>query len=134
MNTDLPAETILQRLTQLNRSIPRRKSPSPLPERPGTTRMAAQTMDDFEAEAIAEALEGMLADLRATLDEAATQVYEQCLDVYYTAEELARTPEHAHLAEHVERMRAAYVQSYGRSVPTREETEARRRVSTPLVP
>lgn len=127
MNTDLPAETILQRLTELNRSIPRRKTPTPLPERPGTTRMAAQTMDDFEAEAIADALEGMLAELQATLNEAATQLYEQCLDVYYAAEEMARTPEHAHLAEHVERMRAAYVQSYGRAVPTREETAARRK-------
>ncbi|HUP62499.1 MAG TPA: hypothetical protein VNA69_18995 [Thermoanaerobaculia bacterium] len=129
MEKELVVESILQRLTELNRSIPRRKSPASRREHVETSRMTAGTMDEFEAEAIADALEGMVTDLEAVLDEAAAKVYEQCLDVYYTAEEMARTPEHAPLAAHVERMRAAYEQSYGRAVPTREETEARRKAS-----
>ena len=43
-----------------------------------------------------------------------------------SAEELARDPAHANVILHVEALRKAHQNSYGRTIPTKEETEARR--------
>jgi len=54
------------------------------------------------------------------LDRRMQALYRQALDVYYTAEELARDPEHAHLAAQVEAMRLAHEREYGHPPPPRE--------------
>jgi hypothetical protein len=68
----------------------------------------------------------MADDARALAAAAIESAVEHALDVYYTAEELALQPDHANLIPHVENMRRAYHEHYGRAIPTKEETERRR--------
>ena len=78
-----------------------------------------EAMSDFDALAAAEAL-GMLADqIQTVIDQRMEAAYHKALEVYYTAEDLARQPEHAELLPHVEAMRQAHEQQYGRPIPPR---------------
>lgn len=121
----MDAEKILGTLAEIRGSIPRLETPLRRPEK--TSRVAARTVEEFEAEAVADALDSLATDLRAAIDDAQTKVYENALDVYYAAEELVRDPAHAdEVRPHLEAMAAAYLASYGKPVPSKEETERRR--------
>jgi hypothetical protein len=124
MEKRMNTQAVLAKLAEIRRSIPRLND-APRPEK--TSRVDAQSVEEFELAAVADALETLGEDLRATIREAEDRLYEQCLDVYYAAEELARDPEHANVIPHVEALRKAHENSYGRAIPTKEETEARRR-------
>lgn len=120
----MDAEAILAKLTEIRRSIPRLKT-KPRPENKSLT--AARSLEDFENLAVIEALESLADDVHTAVEEARQQAYEKALDVYYAAEELARDPEHAELIAQVEAMRQAHQSSYGRPIPSKEATEARRK-------
>jgi len=79
----------------------------------------ADSVDDFELLAVADAVEAMSDDLEAAIDEAHVKLLAQCLEVYYAAEELSRDPANAHLIPHVEEMRRAFEQAYGKAIPPR---------------
>ena len=125
MEKRMNTEAVLAKLAEIRRSIPRLNN-TPRPEK--TSRVEdAQSVEEFELTAVADALETLADDVHTTIREAEERLYEQSLDVYYAAEELARDPEHANVIPHVEAMRKAHENSYGRAIPTKEETEARRR-------
>lgn len=124
MQRRMNSEAILAKLAEIRRAIPR-LSTTPRPERKSL--VAARTIEEFEAEAVADALEALAEDIQTTVREAEDRLYEQALDAYHVAEELARDPAHADLIPHVEALRKAHQNSYGRPVPKKEETEARRR-------
>ncbi|HYC93148.1 MAG TPA: hypothetical protein VEO54_28340 [Thermoanaerobaculia bacterium] len=127
MQKRMNAEAILSQLAKIRERLP-------VPQRPRrrvretTSRVDARTVEDFEAEAVVEALESMAEDIRAVIDEKMERAYEMALDIYYTTADLARDPANAHLVEQVENMEKAYERSYGHPIPTREETEARRKL------
>jgi hypothetical protein len=58
--------------------------------------------------------------MQSVLDRRRQSLYQQALDVYYATEELARDPEHAHLAAQVEALRLAHEREYGHPPPPRE--------------
>ena len=125
MQKRMNAEEILARLAKMREGIP-------VPQRPRkraaetTSRIDARSVEDFEALAVAEALESLAEDVRAVIDEKMERALEMSLDVYYAAVELSRDPAHAHLLDHVAKMERAYERSYGHPIPSKEETEARR--------
>jgi len=119
MNT----EELLGKLAEMRRSIPY-LSERPRPE--NKSLLDARTVEEFETAAVVDALETLADDVRATIEETTQRAYENALDVYYAAEELARDPQNAHIVPHVEAMRAAHQKSYGKPIPTKEETEERR--------
>jgi len=80
-----------------------------------------ETAEDFEYAAVAEGLQSLADDLSAVIEQKRARLEEQALEVYYTAEELARDPEHADLIPLVERMRQAYQNDYGRPIPPRKK-------------
>jgi len=121
----LDAEPILRKLAEMRKSIPYL---DPVPSRrPGDGRAAAldgiplESPEDFEYAAVAEALESLADDLGATIEKKRAEMTAKALEVYYTAEELARDPEHADLIPHVERMRQAYLNDHGRPIPPRKK-------------
>lgn len=124
MPKKMDAEAILAKLTEIRRSIPRLKT-KPRPENKSLA--AARSLEDFENLAVIEALESLADDVHTAVEEARETAYQQALDVYYAAEELARDPEHAELISHVEAMRQAHQNSYGRPIPSKEATLARRK-------
>ena len=125
MQKRMNAEAILAQLAKLREGMPLPKRPrKPVVEK--TSRIDARTIEDFEGEAVLEAVQALAEDVRAMVDEARDKAFESALDIYYAAVELARDPEHAELVEHVEKMRSAYERSYGHPIPSKEETEARR--------
>jgi hypothetical protein len=79
----------------------------------------AVSREEATVEFTVDALGTVIDDLQSVLDGRAQALYRQALDVYYTAEELARDPEHAHLAEQVEAMRLAHEKEYGHPPPPR---------------
>jgi predicted ATPase len=114
----MDAEAILTKLTEIRRSIPNLKT-KPRPE--NKSLVAASSLEDFEDLAVIEALESLADDVHASVEEARQRAYEQALEVYYAAEELARDPEHADLIPQVEAMREAHQSSYGRPVPPKKK-------------
>ena len=124
MQKRMNTEAILGKLAEIRRSIPHLRQ---APRTETQSRLDARSVEEFEAAAVVDALETIADDLRATVDEAHSRLYEQSLDVYYAAEELSRDPEHPEVIPHVEAMRAAHQNSYGRPIPSKEETELRRR-------
>jgi hypothetical protein len=78
-----------------------------------------QALADFELLAAVDAAEALARDIRAFCDRRLEEAYRSALEVYYTAEELARDPEHAELVVHVEAMRRAHLEQYGRAIPPR---------------
>jgi hypothetical protein len=114
----MDAEAILAKLTEIRRSIPRLKT-KPRPENKSLA--AARSLEDFENLAVIEALESLADDVHTAVEEARETAYQQALKVYYAAEELARDPEHAELIAHVEAMRQAHQNSYGRPIPPKKK-------------
>jgi hypothetical protein len=121
----LDAEPILRKLAEMRKSIPYLE-PAPS-RRPGDGRatsidgLPVVTAEDFEYAAVAEALQSLADDLGAALDRKHAELTAKALEVYYTTEELARDPQHADLIPHVERMRQAYMNDYGRPIPPRQK-------------
>lgn len=78
-------------------------------------------MSEFEASAAADALESLAGEVRTLADRRMAEVHQKALEVYYTAEELAKDPAHAELIPHVEAMRRAYEAQYGRPIPPKRK-------------
>jgi hypothetical protein len=77
----------------------------------------ADTLEIFEQQAVADALQTVAEELDEALTRVNEKLYQDALAIYYAAEELARDPAHADLIPRVEEMRRAYEQSYGRPIP-----------------
>src|SRR5215831_5336624 len=80
----------------------------------------ANHLSEFEYESIAAAVEGIADELHGAISAAHAKLLAEALEIYYSAEELARDPAHAHLLPHVEAMRAAYERDFGMPIPQRE--------------
>jgi hypothetical protein len=121
-------EQVLEELGKIRAMMPlhRIKQRALKPKRSASERIRARSMEEFELQALAEALEQMADDAHAISEGIMADLIEKSLDVYYTTEELSRDPEHAHLIEHVEKIRTSYQKDFGRPIPTKEETEQRR--------
>ena len=76
-----------------------------------------QAMSDFEVLGAVDALEAMANEIEAFIEHRMEEAYRKALEVYYTAEELSRDPEHAELVAHVEAMRRAHQEQYGKPIP-----------------
>ena len=118
----LNAEVILRQLAEIRRAIPYLQ-PGPPPavidgRAPDLEGMS--TEEDFEYAALADGLESLTRELEAAIDYAHELAKAKALEIYYTAEELARDPEHAELIPHVERMREAYERDYGVGIPAKK--------------
>jgi hypothetical protein len=122
---DLPpidAEAILETLAEIRKSVPQKYMPEK-PSTPGTDGRAGnailqpQSLREFDYLAVVDGLESLASDLSEASRIAQEKVLADALHIYYTAEELAKDPEHADLIPHVEKMRQAYLNSYGTPVP-----------------
>jgi hypothetical protein len=80
-----------------------------------------ESMEAFEMETLAVALESFANELTASIQAAREKALAQALEVYYTAEKLAREPEHANLIPVVEEMREAYRRDFGKDIPPKKE-------------
>ncbi|MCU1244956.1 MAG: hypothetical protein JWN02_866 [Acidobacteria bacterium] len=129
----IDAEGILRTLAEVRKVIPKldgvpgAPAPKRTDERFISGALDVNSLREFDYQAVTDGLESVTAELSAALDAAQQKMLDQALDVYYAAVELARDPVHAEMIPHVEQMRRAYEQSYGRPIPSREETEAERR-------
>jgi len=79
-----------------------------------------EAMEAFEMETLAVALETVANELSASIQAAREKALEQAMEIYYTAEKLARDPEHADLIPVVEQMREAYRKDFGKEIPERD--------------
>lgn len=77
--------------------------------------------NDFQLAAAVDALGTLAGQIQSVIDGRMEKLYEEALEVYYVAEELARDPAHADVIPHVEAMRRAHENSYGRPIPPRKE-------------
>lgn len=127
MQPKFNAEQILAMLAKIREGMPLDKFPPAKHQPPTESDMGAQSLEDFEMLTVAEALESLAADARAVVDGANKALLENALNVYYAAEELSRDPEHPEMIPQVEAMRRAWESHYGEPVPTKEETEKRRK-------
>jgi hypothetical protein len=129
----IDAEGILRTLAEVRKAIPKLDGvPTVPPPKRSDERFISGALDvnslrEFDYQAVTDGLESVAAELSAALDAAQQKMLDQALDVYYAAVELAADPAHAEMIPHVEQMRRAYEQSYGRPIPSREETERERR-------
>jgi hypothetical protein len=131
----IDADGILQKLADMRKSIPFLADTPPRPTGKNATHdglmyagpMDADAIAAFDYQAVADGFEAFANELRAAIDDAAAKAFDQAMDVYYAAEELAKDPEHADLIPHVQEMREAYERSYGKPIPSREETERERK-------
>jgi len=130
----IDAEAILRTLAEVRKAIPKVEgAPAPPPVKRTDERafisgaLDANSLREFDYQAVTEGLESVTAELSAAIDAAQQKLLDQALDVYYAAVELAGDPTHPELIPQVEAMRRAYQQSYGRPIPSREETEGERR-------
>lgn len=122
----LDAASVLQKLAAIRESMPRPSQPRPRKSSEDVQRMKLMpgaTLEDFDRVAIAETLESMADELRQALDEKREAMMVKAMEVYYTAEDLSRDPEHADLIPHVEAMRAAYERDFGKPIPPRKKKE-----------
>ena len=123
------AKAILAKLAEIRASMPlewiepRRKAK---PERERLSGMNLRTQEDFDNEAVLDAVQELLADAEAVAAAGRERAFEMALDVYHAAEELIRDPENANLIPHYEDMRRAFIKDYGHPPPTKAETLARR--------
>ena len=79
-------------------------------------------MSDFEMLGAADALEALANEIQSFCDRRMEEAYRKALEVYYTAEELSRDPAHAELLPHVEAMRRAHEEQYGKPIPPKIRT------------
>ena len=116
----LDAEKVLRELAEMRKKIPFLE-PTPRPVEDGLARthhgFSPKTAEDWEWAAVADGLDGLATDLRAAIARKEAEAMEAAMKIYYAAEELSQQPEHAHLIEHVEKMRKAYQDFYGRPIP-----------------
>jgi hypothetical protein len=120
----LDAEPILRKLAEMRKSIPYIDEAPPRPATDGKTVLEGiplETPEDFEYAAVIDALESLAGDLSAVIEQKRARLEEQALEVYYTAEELARDPEHADLIPVVERLRQAYQNDHGKPIPPKKK-------------
>jgi predicted DNA-binding protein (UPF0278 family) len=113
-------DKILDMLAEFRRTIPfmepqaRRKEDT----FDGRASMSPDSMNAFEWEVAAEALEDFSADLRASIERARAQAMDAAMKAYYTLEEAMNDPEQAEtLRPQVEAMRKAYQEFYGKPIP-----------------
>lgn len=86
----------------------------------GTIAFDEQLADaEFDYGAVAVAAEQLVHELEEVLGRRERELYAQCLDAFYAAEELSRDPAHAELIPRVEELRKAHLASYGKPVPPR---------------
>jgi hypothetical protein len=121
----LNAERILRQLAEMRKSIPHLDEAPPRPADEGRTTtldgFPLETAEDFEYAAVAAGLHSFADDLSAVIEQKRARLEEQALEIYYTAEELARDPAHAELIPIVERLRQAYEHDHGRPIPPRKK-------------
>lgn len=121
------AEEILRTLEEIRKGI-RRLDPNAPAAAPGPEGLAddrsvfagandGDAEEDFEQLAIVDGLSTIASELRETLDRMNAKVYQDALNAYYAAEELAKDPAHADLIPRLEEMRRAHQQSYGKPIP-----------------
>ena len=82
-------------------------------------------MSDFDMLAAGEALEALANEVQSFCERRMEEAYRRALEVYYTAEELSCDPEHAELLPHVDSMRRAHEEQYGRPIPPKNDLERR---------
>jgi hypothetical protein len=121
----LDVESILNTLASIRKQIPF-MTDTPAPS--GSTAMAPvvafptggeETMEMFEMETLADALESFAGELTHSIETARKEALTQALEVYYAAEELAKDPEHADLIPYVQQMRESYRHDFGTDIPKR---------------
>lgn len=123
----IDAEGILRTLAEMRKKIPFLKHDAPPPTRDDGARMSdagflsADDIEEFNYLAVADGLESLANELSEAIEEKKAAALAKALEIYYTAEELAKDPENANLIPHVEAMREAYLQSYGTPIPSRKK-------------
>ena len=121
----LNAELLLSKLAEMRKAIPYLDEAPPRPKIDGRTSpidgFPLETAEDFEYAAVAEALQSLADDLNAVIEQKEARLEEQALEVYYTAEELAKDPAHADLIPVVERLRQAYMNDHGKPIPPKKK-------------
>jgi hypothetical protein len=121
----LDVESILNTLASIRKQIPfmtDAPAPSGSPAMAPVVAFAAggeETMEMFEMETLADALESFAGELTHSIETARKKALTQALEVYYAAEELARDPEHADLIPYVQQMREGYRHDFGTDIPKR---------------
>lgn len=90
-----------------------------LPQVALTAEGRQQAEEDFATLAAAEALLALARKIETVLTRRREELYVQCLEAFYAAEELSRDPAHADLIPHVEAMRRAHEKDYGCPIPPR---------------
>jgi hypothetical protein len=122
----IDAEAILRKLAQIRKAIPLIDHDAPLARSNESATvlvshgMDADAVDEFDYAVVAEGFESLANELTAAIDAKQAAALAQSLEVYYTAEELSRDPQHANLIPHVQAMREAYERNYGRAIPPRK--------------
>lgn len=74
---------------------------------------------DFDTLAVADSLTALGQEIKAYCARRTEELYRRSLEVYYVAEELSRDPSQAELRAHVEAIRRAHEQQYGKPIPPR---------------
>ena len=117
----LDASEALRRLAEIRKGIPfleenpaRRTHDGRLDD--------CRTVEEFETLALAEGLQNLADDLSAAIEKKRAEALAAALQVYYTAEELAKDPANAHLVPLVASMREAYERDFGRPIPPKPKT------------
>lgn len=114
----MDAAEVLAVLANIRARMPKPSKPV-AKKKETSSRLPGNSVEDFENQAVIDALEDISAELGAALDEKRQKLHDQALEVYWTAEELSRDPAHAELIPHVEKMREAYMRDYGKPIPPR---------------
>ena len=116
----LEPQKIFDLVEQVRNTIPERYRAAPKPRKSEDTRMAeASNEQEFELLAVADALSTLADELGESIRIANEKLLQDCLNIYYTTEELVQDPANAHLLPHLEEMRKAYEKSYGHPPPPR---------------
>lgn len=124
---DADPEDILAAIAEIRAQFPPGALRPPRDRPELDPRLDGISEEDFAWDAAQAAAEGLLAELEGFVQAKRQALLEKVLDVYYAMEEASRDPKNAHLIPQLEKMRAAYFRDYGRPIPSKEETEARRR-------
>jgi len=120
----LDTAEVLAKLAQIRAVMPKPSKPRPKrDESSRTDRAMGGSIEDFEDAALIDALEDITDELGAALAEKREKMIAQALEVYYTAEDLAKDPAHAELIPHLEKMRQAYLNDFGTPIPPRKKSE-----------
>jgi hypothetical protein len=118
----LDTADVLAKLAAIRAQMPKPSKPRPKRDESSRTKRAmGGSIEDFEDAALIDALEDMSEELGAALAEKREKMIAQALEVYYTAEELAKDPAHSELIPHLEKMRTAYEHDFGKPIPPRKK-------------